>query len=480
MKELSDFLVLNSKKPKVVVQGLGFVGSVMALVCANSSKKDYAVIGVDLPNENGSRIIDMLNKGKFPVKADDPKIKELFKSSQKKKNFYATSNTDAFKYADIIIVDINLDVDKKNNFDGMLESYDVNMSKFSNAIESIGRKCSENALILIETTIPPGTCENIVKPIINNCLDERGLSTKKIKIGHSYERVMPGPNYIDSIINFYRVYSGVDKKSARATKKFLKTIISTEEYPLTKLKSTNATEMAKVLENSYRAMNIAFMVEWSRFAEEANVNLYDVIEAIKLRPTHSNMMFPGIGVGGYCLTKDALLASWSRQNLISKNNNPLNFSEKAINTNDQMPKFAFDYLSKYLGNLKSKNILLLGVSYRGDVGDTRYSPVEKMHDYLSELGCNIICHDPFVDFWSEKSLKIYDNLLNINTETFDIIMLCSAHSTYNDERTISDLIEIKPCLVYDTLGFFSEKNLKRLKTKHKILVLGRGDLKNND
>ena len=121
-----------------------------------------------------------------------------------------------------------------------------------------------------------------------------------------------------------------------------KTIISTDEYPLTRLGNTNETEMAKVLENSYRAMNIAFMVEWSRFAEEVGVNLYEVVDAIRMRPTHANLMYPGIGVGGYCLTKDALLASWARQNLIGERQ-PLSQSESAININDQMPRFSFEY-----------------------------------------------------------------------------------------------------------------------------------------
>ena len=183
---------------------------------------------------------------------------------------------------------------------------------------------------------------------------------------------MPGPNYVDSIQSFYRVYAGIDEKSADATEAFLKTIIHTEEYPLTRLEHTNATEIAKVLENTYRAMNIAFAVEWSRLAEEAGVDLYEIVRAIRLRPTHSNMMFPGIGVGGYCLTKDPLLASWSRTNLIGGEGN-LPQSEMAVSINDQMPRYAYEFLKRrYDGDLSSSKIIFLGVSYRGDVGDTRF------------------------------------------------------------------------------------------------------------
>ena len=128
------------------------------------------------------------------------------------------------------------------------------------------------------------------------------------------------------------------------------------------------------------------------------VNLYEVVDAIRLRPTHSNLMFPGIGVGGYCLTKDALLASWSRQNLFKKDNPKLVQSENAININDQMPRYAFEFLQKNFSSLKNKKILFLGVSYRGDVGDTRSSPVKLLYDLLLKENANIFCHDPYVEF----------------------------------------------------------------------------------
>ena len=245
--------------------------------------------------------------------------------------------------ADIIIVDINLDVQKTGHIHtDKVVDYSVDISGFKAAIKSIGENCKEDALILIETTVPPGTTV-LSSEIVKNHLTERGLKTDKIIIGHSYERVMPGPNYIDSIQNFYRVYSGINKYSADNIETFLKTIISTEEYPLTRLKNTNSTEMSKVLENSFRAMNIAFIVEWSRYAEESGVDLYEVVEAIRMRPTHKNIMLPGIGVGGYCLTKDPLLASWSKQKMFNSDE-PLNMSEKAVTTNDKMPLYTFEFL----------------------------------------------------------------------------------------------------------------------------------------
>tara|TARA_Y100000590_G_scaffold470251_1_gene663091 strand:+ start:3902 stop:5332 length:1431 start_codon:yes stop_codon:yes gene_type:complete len=472
---LNDFIKARGNNKIVVVQGLGFVGSVMSLVCANALNEEYSVIGVDLPNKRGLSLIENLNNGVFPLIAEDPKISEYFQESIRKGNFYATSNIDSYKYADVIIIDINLDVDKQNTFFGQLSNYSVDLDPFVNAIKTIGDNCKENCVILVETTVPPGTCKEVVVPIIYDCLNNRNLSCNQIKIGHSYERVMPGPNYIDSIQNFYRVYSGINEESAIAIEKFLKSIIHVDKYPLTKLDNTNATEMAKVMENSFRALNIAFIIEWSRFAEESEVNLYEVIDAIRLRPTHSNMMYPGVGVGGYCLTKDALLASWARQNLLSKKG-PLKQSENAINMNDQMPKFAFDYLYNYYPNLSKAKVLILGISYRGDVGDTRNSPAELLYNYLSDAGASLTCHDPYINFWEEKSLDIETDIYKHLNVSPDILILCTGHSIYKDDRIVDSLLNLKRMFIYDTIGLLTNDQIDKLLNKHTVKVLGRGDL----
>ena len=313
---LREFINRNSGKKVVAIQGLGFVGAVMSLVCANALTEEYAVIGVDLPTEKSLKRINDFNQGLFPLVADDPKIEIFFQNSRAKGNFYATADPVAFEFADLIIVDVNLDVDKSSNDDFSLNSFCVNLENFRNAISTLGKFCKSDALIIVETTVPPGTCENVVKPILLEELSKRNLESKSLKIGHSYERVMPGPEYIDSIRNYPRVYSGIDENSATETEKFLRTIIDTSHCELTRLNSTTASEMAKVLENSYRAANIAFAVEWSRFAEEAGVNLWEIVDAIRARKTHANLMLPNIGVGGYCLTKDPLLASWARKSFL--------------------------------------------------------------------------------------------------------------------------------------------------------------------
>jgi nucleotide sugar dehydrogenase len=474
---LSEFVQSQQKeKPIVLIQGLGFVGSVMSLVVANAINGDYAVIGVDQDTETGRQTVDSLNAGVFPIVADDPKITEYFKVALYKGNFYATVDTAAYRVADIIIVDINLDVHKTSNKEYVMDNYTVNLSPFINAIQTIGKHCKFDVLVLIETTVPPGTCLNVVAPTLRAALEERGLPSDKMCVGHSYERVMPGPDYIDSIQSFYRVYSGIDRESADAVEKFLKTIIRTDEYPLTRLNNTNATEMAKVLENSYRAMNIAFIVEWSRMAEEAGVDLYAVVHAIRQRPTHSNLMFPGIGVGGYCLTKDPLLASWARENLLG-GNGKLEQSETAVSINDQMPRYAAEFLERrYTGCISGKKILLLGVSYRGDVGDTRFSPVEPFYRCLIQRGVCVSAHDPYVTSWFETGIRPLADISEALKTQPDIVVVSTGHRLYQQEETIELLLSCDSLWVYDTIGLFSAVQIKDLQKRHTVIVLGRGDL----
>ena len=472
---IDSFLSKNQGKKIVAVQGLGFVGAVMSLVCANSVAEEYAVIGVDLPSEEARRKITAINDGKFPLVADDPKIDVFFESARTKGNLYATFDSSAYQWAEVIVVDVNLDVQKSSGADGELIDYDVDLTGFQSAINTIGTYCREDVLILVETTVPPGTCERVVKPTIEAALKKRGLSIDNYRLGHSYERVMPGPNYIDSIRAFPRVYAGMDDSSADSVEHFLKTIIDTSRCELTRLEHPNATEMAKVLENSYRALNIAFAVEWSRFAEEAGVDLYGMVDAIRVRPTHANLMYPGIGVGGYCLTKDPLLASWSRKSFFGSNTD-LAMSVNGVSVNDQMPRFAFERLIQVFGDIKDKRILFMGVSYRGDVGDTRFSPVEGMVKLVLANGAVPLFHDPFLSFWEEQSALVENDLDNILSKDPQLIVISTGHSEYKKESTVQKLMAIRPAFIFDTIGLFSEAQLTILQERHRLSVLGRGDL----
>jgi UDP-N-acetyl-D-mannosaminuronate dehydrogenase len=148
---------------------------------------------------------------------------------------------------------------------------------------------------------------------------------------------MPGEHYLESITAFWRAYSGADDHAADACESFLNKVIDTERFPLKRLSSPTASETAKVLENAYRAANIAFINEWGQFAEKANVDLYEVIDAIRVRPTHNNIRQPGFGVGGYCLTKDPEFAAIAARDLLGIGPQPFPMSELAMKINREMP-----------------------------------------------------------------------------------------------------------------------------------------------
>ena len=191
----------------------------------------------------------------------------------------------------------------------------------------------------------------------------------------------------------------------------MESIISTEKYPLTRLEKTTATETAKVLENSYRAATIAFIEEWGRFAEAVGIDLFEVIDAIRMRPTHSNIRQPGFGVGGYCLTKDPYFAPLAAKELYGLKNMEFPFSTKAVETNNAMPLVSLNKVDTLLGgNLAGKKILILGVSYRQDIGDTRYSPAEIFVREAEKRGAEIVCQDPLVKYWKEMDRAVLNEI----------------------------------------------------------------------
>ena len=195
-----------------------------------------------------------------------------------------------------------------------------------------------------------------------------------------------------------------------------------------------------------------------------------------MRPTHANLMLPGIGVGGYCLTKDPLLASWARQNLLG-GEEKLSLSEKGVETNDKMPIYAFNYFNKqYNSELCNKNILFLGVSYRNEIGDTRYTPVETFYNLCREHGANIALHDPYVSFWEETNQKVSADFDVLCEEKLDVIIISTGHKFYSSKECINKILSMESMFLFDTIGILDEEIIQKLSVKHKVKVLGRGDL----
>ena len=455
---------------KVVIQGLGFVGSATAVAIAsklNKSKKPlFNVYGVDLPNKIGKHRVDELNKGRFPFKTADKQISKETKNAYLRKNLKTTHSKDIYIDADIVIISVNYDLDK-------VDKRKINLLDFKKSCEIIAKKINQNTLVIVQSTVAPGTCEKIIYPIFKKNLLRRKIDIDTFWLAHSYERVMPGKDYLKSIINYWRVYSGINKASAKKCKEFLSHLVNVKKYPLTELESTTASETAKILENSYRAVNIAFIEEWSRFAEDIGIDLFDVINAIRKRPTHSNIRQPGFGVGGYCLTKDPLFAKAAAKQIFNLDNHDFPFSSSAVKINNLMPVVTLNKMTKFFGkNIKDKNILLMGVSYREEIADTRYSPSEIFYKKAHKLGIKITPQDPLVNYWEETGLKVISDIPDL--KSYDVIIFAVQHNEYKKISFKKILKSNKNILIFDANNVLTDKQIRYLKTRTNVKFLSIG------
>ena len=203
----------------------------------------------------------MLNDGVSPVKAEDPEVEPMIKRCVlEKKTLVATFTYDVLSLADVVIVDVQLDYAKKDL--GNVRTGGVEMTALEESFEIIAKHIKPDALVLIETTVAPGTTEQVAFPAMRKTFRQRGIETDPL-LAHSYERVMPGRDYVASIRDFWRVCSGVNQEATDRVEKFLNEVLNTKKFPLTVLDRPIESETAKIMENSYRATILAFMDESS-------------------------------------------------------------------------------------------------------------------------------------------------------------------------------------------------------------------------
>jgi len=493
----------------VVVMGVGFVGAVMAGVVADSVDKKTGesnkfVIGMQRPSIRSFWKISYLNQGVAPVEAEDPEVAPLIKRCVlEKKTLTATFTYDALTLADVVVVDVQCDYLKECLGDVRQGRADI--AALEASLKIIGEKIEPECLVLIETTVPPGTTEYVAYPIIKRAFADRGLEAEPL-LSHSYERVMPGRNYVASIRDFWRVCSGINNTARQRVTKFLSEVLNVEEYPLTVLDRPVESETCKIVENSYRATILAFLHEWSTFSERNGVDLAKVIEAIKVRPTHSNMIFPGPGIGGYCLPKDGGLGMWSYHTLMGFEDDIFKITPEAININDTRALRATQLTRDALRNMgrivAASKIIVLGASYREDVGDTRYSGSEILVRKLTEMGADVSVHDPYVKHWWElEKQKTYpapglsmsrffrnqERLEDLQVEKelpaalkgVDAVVFAVRHQDYL-KLTPDMVVEMtgRPVVVIDCFAMLDDPSIKRyFELGCEVKGLGRGHVK---
>ena len=492
----------------VVVMGVGFVGAVMAAAVADTEDEKGEptkfVMGMQRPSVRSYWKIPLLNRGLPPVEAEDPEVAPMIhRCVNDKKTLIATFAYDALEFADVVVVDVQCDYLKEslgNVLDGRTD-----MVALEKSLEIIAERISPHALVLIETTVAPGTTEQVAYPIMRKVFRRRGIMNDPL-LAHSFERVMPGKNYVASIRDFWRVCSGINDEATRRVVNFLDEVVNTEKYPLTVLDRPIESETAKIVENSFRATILAFLDEWSLFAERNGVDLIKVIEAIKVRPTHSNIIFPGPGIGGYCLPKDGGLGLWSYRHIHGFEDNIFKITPLAIDINDtrslHVAQLARDALRNMSRPLAAAEILILGASYREDVGDTRYSGSELIVRRLTEMGAEMRVHDPYVKHWWEfekqdeypspaHSLKRFfrgqEKLKNLRVEhdlrealhDVDAVILAVRHKHYLNLDP-DEVVETAggPIAVIDCFGILDDGKIKRyFELGCEVKGLGRGHVK---
>ncbi|MHC4174369.1 MAG: nucleotide sugar dehydrogenase [Planctomycetota bacterium] len=498
----------SQNKEIVVVMGVGFVGVVMAAIIADSVDKKSGkpgkfVIGCQRPSTRSYWKIPLLNKGQSPVKAEDPEVEPMIaRCVLEKKTLVATYNNDCLRLADCVVVDVQCDYTKEDL--GNMRTGRVEMSALEATIETIGQKVSPDCLTLIETTVAPGTTEFVAWPIMKKTFAARGIDSEPL-LAHSFERVMPGRQYIASIRDFWRVCSGCNDPAGKRVEKFLREVLNTEEYPLTVMDRPIESETTKIVENSFRATILAFLDEWSLFAERNGVDLIKVVKAIKVRPTHSNIIFPGPGIGGYCLPKDGGLGYWAYKHILGFDDDIFKITTRAIDINDtrslHVATLTRDALRNMGRQIAGATVLLCGASYRRDVGDTRYSGSEIVVRKLTEMGAEMRAHDPYLEHWYElekqdtypapghslaRFFRNQDHLVNIRVQSelaaalkgAQAIILAVPHAPYlelDPERIVE--WAGRPLAVVDCFGILEDEKIRQyFELGCEVKALGRGHI----
>jgi UDP-N-acetyl-D-glucosamine dehydrogenase len=492
----------------VVVMGVGFVGAVMAAIVADTVDKKSGqpskfVIGMQRPSARSFWKIPLLNRGISPVKAEDPEVDPMIdRCVNKKKTLMATYTYEVLKLADVVVVDVQCDYIKEDL--GNVRNGQADMAALESSLGVIAENIPPKALVLIETTVAPGTTEQVAYPIMKKVFRKRGIESDPL-LAHSYERVMPGRNYVASIRDFWRVCSGINEEAKGRVVKFLTEVLNTEKFPLTVMDRPIESETAKIVENSYRATILAFLDEWSLYAERNGVDLIKVIKAIKVRPTHSNILFPGPGIGGYCLPKDGGLGVWAYKHILGFEDDIFKITPMAIDINDtrgiHVGQLTRDALRNMGQPIASADILILGAAYREDVGDTRYSGSEIVIRKLAEMGAEIRVHDPYVEHWwefeqqdtypavgqskarffrnQEKLKEIHiEQDLNKALHDAEAVIFAVPHQAYMNLDP-DELIKTigHPAAIIDCFGILSDDKIRRyIQLDCEVKGLGRGHI----
>lgn len=400
------------KKRKIAVVGMGYVGIPAAALLADVPGFD--VTGIQRRSQRSGWKIDMLNSGRSPIEGDEPGLEALIARVVKKGTFRVTDDFSVVSEMDTILIDVQTPADSADHTPSYLSLKEVS--------RRVAQHMKKGALVIIESTVAPGTTQNVAQPILER---KSGMKAgRDFYLAYSYERVMPG-KLIDYIQNLPRIVGGINKKSEELAVGIYETIVKE------KIHSTDilTAETSKTMENAYRDVNIAFANEMGLICESLGVDVYDIRELINSR-SERHMHLPGSGVGGHCLPKDTWLLRYGLQRYGAK---PMEteFICLARRINDYMPRHMAKMVEEGLKTkkirLRKAKIAILGVAYLEDSDDTRNTPAYPVIRDLESKGAEVVGHDPHVRDFPEVDLT---RDLDAALSGADCIAIVTKHREY--------------------------------------------------
>jgi UDP-N-acetyl-D-glucosamine dehydrogenase len=391
----------------VSIIGQGYVGLPLAIACA---KAGYTVTGID----TNELIVEKLSKGESTIE-DIPglALQEVISTG----NYSASKEYKSIAKADTVIVCVPTPLNSKNQPD---------LSYLLSAMNSLSKLVKEETLIIIESTIAPETTRKIVFPLIQNQVEP--LNTN-FYLAFSPERIDPS-NQKWNIFNTPKLVAGLTELSCDMACTFYSNFVSN----IIKCNSLEIAETAKLLENSFRFINISFVNQISMFCSKLGIDINEVISAASTKPYGFMPFYPGAGVGGHCIPVDSLYLSDKAREIGSA----LTFIDLAEGTNEAMPLYFVEKAANKLGDLRNKNILVVGVAYKPNVSDVRETPAEQLISLLRNRGAHVFWHDELVVEWNgERSVNI--------SKDYDLAILVTLHDSF-------DLTQLGDVPVLNTRG----------------------------
>lgn len=429
---------ITEKNINVGVVGLGYVGLPLAV---EKAKAGFNTVGFDVQTAK----VDMVNKGENYIgDVVDNDLSDLVKKGMLK----ATDNFNFIEDVGFIAICVPTPLDAH-------QQPDISYVK-SSAIE-IGKHMSPETIVVLESTTYPGTTEQLVKPILEK---ESGLKCGvDFYLGFSPERVDPG-NLIYKTKNTPKVVGAIGEDAAEVISAMYSAVLDSEVYTVS---NPAVAEMEKILENTYRNVNIGLINELGRLCEKMGISIWEVIDAAKTKPYGFQAFYPGPGLGGHCIPLDPYYLSWKAHEYGFHTT----LIENSMVINDSQPQYcverAMHLLNNYKKPINGSMILILGVAYKQDIDDYRESPALSVIDELYKVGADVDFYDPWIKKYFRNG-KEYDGLGEITPDLvagYDLVMITTAHTNVDYE-----MVAKHAKVVFDTKNV-----MKNIRDKKNIEVL---------